>query len=73
MEITIAEQMRKDIIEGLNLNLKQFEEIVKPVNFTGGQSRWKEDKEWLQNDGISKMFSKLKEIMVAVEYLRDVK
>ena len=64
--------MRKDIIDGLNINLDQFMEIIKPVNYTGGLSRWKSDHKWLEGNGISNMIHKLKEIMVAVEYLKDM-
>ena len=66
--------MRKDVINGLDISLKQFMEIIKPVNFGGCKlSRWKGDKEWLQSGGLIKMLAKLGDIMIAVEYLRDVK
>lgn len=71
MGITIQEQFKKDIIQGLDLNLKQFMEIVEPVNFTTRLSRWKRDTKWLNEGGIYKMLDKLKEIMGAVKYLRD--
>lgn len=68
---TIQEKFRKDTIIGLDLNLKQFMEIVEPVNYTSKLSRWKGDKEWLESGGINKMLDKLKEIMLAVEHIRD--
>ena len=67
----MEEKFRKDTIKGLDLNLKQFMEIVEPVNYTSKLSRWKRDKEWLESGGINKMLDKLKEIMVAVEHIRD--
>jgi len=70
-EETTQEKFRKDIIIGLNLNLKQFMEIIKPVNFTSKLSRRGVDKKWLESGGISKMFNKLKEIIMVVEYIRD--
>jgi len=73
IKMEIREQIKKDIIKGLDLNLKQFMEIVEPVNFTSTLSRWKTDHEWLVDDGIKKMLNKLKDITIAVEYLKNFK
>ena len=73
MKQTIQEQMKQDIISSLDINLQQFMEIVEPVNFTGKLSRWKSDHKWLEEGGITKMISKLKEIMNSVEYIKNSK
>ncbi len=73
MEKTIQEQHRRDTIISLDINLEKFMEIVEPVNFTSKLSRRDVDKKWLESGGIQKMLDKLKDIMIGVEYLRDVK
>ena len=71
MEKTTQEQFMKDTFTGIDLNIKQIIEIIKPVNFTSKLSRRGVDKKWIESGGINKMFKKLQEIMVAVEYIRD--
>lgn len=71
MELTIREEMKRDTIIGLDINLQQLMKIIEPVNYTGELSRWKADKDWLQSNGITKMISKLREILLGVEFLRD--
>ena len=77
MGIVTREQMRIDVCLSLDIALEKLYKIIDPVNFTYAGtghklSRYKVDRDWIFNGGVPKIVKALKDVMHAVQYLRDI-
>ena len=66
----IKQQMEEDIRQRMDIALRNLHTIIEPINYKG-KIKYADKFNFIDKNGIEKMFKEIKNIVECVEWLRD--